>query len=781
MSLLDDLRTDIGDDDGNNPSGIVPSTPQGLPIGANSTIISDLRADIGDDDNIIPSGEISDGVIVHNLLSSAHGDTTPGSPQTGDLIVGGSPWQRLPSGVIGQRLTVTGGSPGVGWVDDVSATGVIADFASHTGNPSAHHARYTDVEASGVAVQVATTGIQEAIGNHTSIVDAHHTRYTDQEASGVAVQVATTGIQEAITNHASIVDAHHSRYTDTEASGVAVQVATTGIQEAITNHTAQPDAHHTRYSDAEASGVAVQVATTGIQEAITNHTSISDAHHSRYTDTEASGVAVQIATTGIQEAISNHASISDAHHARYTDTEASGVAVQVATTGIQEAIGNHTGQASAHHTRYTDAEAIAAATGNVTLQTAYDASTSPDHVVVNATQGTLTVRDNAVSIGTIAAIENSAGVQQHWWTPTSVNFGSAVTDIFAASLVGVNFTPTLFPTRPTVNINLDQLNLLPSPRTITSNFTKISFSSTYTLNFAQASFGAAVGVDATVLLRQNGGAFGMGLLFNNATTWSNDSGFAVNLGSAFSFVDQPTYRADGQSITQPVVRSMISQPKFLTINGGSLSVTEMTHYYAAGTVQAGTTVATRRGLWVLEPTILTGTLTSNIGIEIENLTAATTVRGILLNCNNGLGIEHIGTAPSEHTPEFRIGSTLAHIGDVDTNISFTFDQIDFNAGGVNLLRLDEAVQDIVHVNPTAADVDFRVDGDSVNNMIFVQASDNSLGVYGGGPVPQSGGFDPSFETEVTTLSATTGVTLSELTDFVKTLAQVFLSRGDIGS
>jgi len=247
MSLLDDFRVNIGDDAGAIPSGIFPVPSSGLPVGANTTPLSELRVDIGDDDDVIPSGTLAGGIFVHDLLSPQHGDTTPASPSPSDLIRGGGTWNVLPSGNEGEVLSIFQGT--MRWaVDAAGASGL----AAHAADPNAHHTRYTDAEASGVAVQVVVTGIAQ----HAVIPDAHHVRYTDAEASGIAVQVATTGIAQ----HAAIPDVHHSRYTDSEASGVAVQVVTTGIAE----HAAISGAHHPRYTNAEAAIVAAAVLATGV-------------------------------------------------------------------------------------------------------------------------------------------------------------------------------------------------------------------------------------------------------------------------------------------------------------------------------------------------------------------------------------------------------------------------------------------------------------------------------------------------------------------------------------
>ena len=71
-------------------------------------LLDDLRVDLGDDDGVIPSG-----VPSHNLLSPSHGDTVTDSPSIGDLITGGADWFILSSGSAGQVLTIINGQ--LGW------------------------------------------------------------------------------------------------------------------------------------------------------------------------------------------------------------------------------------------------------------------------------------------------------------------------------------------------------------------------------------------------------------------------------------------------------------------------------------------------------------------------------------------------------------------------------------------------------------------------------------------------------------------------------------------
>ena len=91
--------------------------------------------------------------------------------------------------------------------------------------------------------------------------------------------------------------------------------------------------------------------------------------------------------------------------------------------------------------------------------------------------------------------------------------------------------------------------------------------------------------------------------------------------------------------------------------------------------------------------------------------------------------------PSTHqisgTAEFgdtiAVGQDILHLGDANTKITFTDDQIDFAAGGVTLLTLDEAGQDIVIVGD-GSDVDFQVKALNDNHAIFVQGSTDNVGI-----------------------------------------------------
>lgn len=73
---------------------------------------------------------------------------------------------------------------------------------------------------------------------------------------------------------------------------------------------------------------------------------------------------------------------------------------------------------------------------------------------------------------------------------------------------------------------------------------------------------------------------------------------------------------------------------------------------------------------------------------------------------------------------------IVHSGDTDTYVSFAADQIDAQAGGVAGLTVGAA--EIV-VNEGGADLDFRVEGDTDVNLLFVDAGNDRVGIGTSGP------------------------------------------------
>jgi len=76
----------------------------------------------------------------------------------------------------------------------------------------------------------------------------------------------------------------------------------------------------------------------------------------------------------------------------------------------------------------------------------------------------------------------------------------------------------------------------------------------------------------------------------------------------------------------------------------------------------------------------------------------------------------------------KFANNLIHDGDTDTKIAFTTDQIDFTAGGVAFMILDEDTQNKVVFNEGGVDVDFRIESSNEDHMFFVDGATDRIGI-----------------------------------------------------
>ena len=104
------------------------------------------------------------------------------------------------------------------------------------------------------------------------------------------------------------------------------------------------------------------------------------------------------------------------------------------------------------------------------------------------------------------------------------------------------------------------------------------------------------------------------------------------------------------------------------------------------------------------------------------------------------------TAGYTGTGDINVNQYIYHEGDSNTYIRFRGDQIDFVAGNVTMLTLDETSQDIVKINDGGNDVDFQVEGDNDANLIRTDAANDRVGIGTDSPsylldVAGSGSFE----------------------------------------
>jgi len=86
-----------------------------------------------------------------------------------------------------------------------------------------------------------------------------------------------------------------------------------------------------------------------------------------------------------------------------------------------------------------------------------------------------------------------------------------------------------------------------------------------------------------------------------------------------------------------------------------------------------------------------------------------------------------------------VGNKIVHVGDADTYINFTDDDINISVGGVNMVDFTENAvsQDEITFNEAGADLDFRVESDDNDHMFFINADDNRISIGTQGNNPQS--------------------------------------------
>jgi hypothetical protein len=71
---------------------------------------------------------------------------------------------------------------------------------------------------------------------------------------------------------------------------------------------------------------------------------------------------------------------------------------------------------------------------------------------------------------------------------------------------------------------------------------------------------------------------------------------------------------------------------------------------------------------------------------------------------------------------------IYHIGDTDTKITFTADDINITVGGVNFIDLTEGGTDEITFNEAGADLDFRAESTSKTHMLFLDAGNDRVGI-----------------------------------------------------
>jgi len=178
----------------------------------------------------------------------------------------------------------------------------------------------------------------------------------------------------------------------------------------------------------------------------------------------------------------------------------------------------------------------------------------------------------------------------------------------------------------------DQITMLSGNRTFTAATSNIiNLADTYTMDGVSLTFGQVIGFNATVVWNQAPLAAGMGTLFNNGATFKNATSTAMALSTLFSFVAQPILNSDAAVVTIAAQTDFMSRTRYTNTTSGSTTVTDWTQFLAteSASTSIGTNVTvTQRNAFRVVDVSGSGTVTTNVGLEIPALTKGTTNIGI---------------------------------------------------------------------------------------------------------------------------------------------------------
>ena len=75
-----------------------------------------------------------------------------------------------------------------------------------------------------------------------------------------------------------------------------------------------------------------------------------------------------------------------------------------------------------------------------------------------------------------------------------------------------------------------------------------------------------------------------------------------------------------------------------------------------------------------------------------------------------------------------VSAKIFHVGDTDTFVNFTDDDINIQVGGVNMIDITEDTQNEITFNEGGVDVDFRVESVNDTHLLFVDASNDAVSI-----------------------------------------------------
>lgn len=327
------------------------------------------------------------------------------------------------------------------------------------------------------------------------------------------------------------------------------------------------------------------------------------------------------------------------------------------------------------------------------------------------------------------------------------------------------------------------IDVMRTDRTLSANSVLIGYDSTTTLDFANAVMPLGFNYATTAIFNQNGYGFGSGVGFWMHPLIQNSSGSTRTIGPYVSNLSQPNYQANGGSLTVGFDIQYSAQPTYNRINSGTTTVTGAAMFYSPGaTIGAGATVTTFTDFYAADASN-SGTFTNHVGLNIGSLTAATNNTAIAIGTatTGNWGIYQSTTTDNYFAGDIQIADgsaaspSLTFGSDTDTGIHRVgANQMSFDTNGLARLQISATT---TVVNPSNLGTgDFQVHGDTLNNLIFTDASADALGFFNATPIAR-----PTTSYGAATFTAnTSGIANDTATFDGYTIGQVIKVLRDIG-
>ena len=343
----------------------------------------------------------------------------------------------------------------------------------------------------------------------------------------------------------------------------------------------------------------------------------------------------------------------------------------------------------------------------------------------------ITASDNISSSNTVYAVTGSFDYLEtdEWMAhtddaQTGIQLGSDTVDILANTqiIVRVRTSAGSIFGYPSYKSTLRGNNV-----DMTGSIVGISGSSVTGSLATTASFGE---VDTENIYMNNGGSTGQAQI-----SGAGDLVFAVGTDQDFRFTEGGTNFAffDGSSRSFRLGSSGIGVPAAILEVAG-----DITTLGPSGSITASQAVSASTGVYGLNVfatgsegtgsfnSITVGTYGNFAQVGQQSLYVTGSVGfGNLLS--DGVSTLNVSGAISAST-DLYIGAHIYHADDTDTYILFGDDYIDFRAGNARFMVLDEndGTQDIFQVNPQSADIDFSIHGDTVSDLVLVEANADKI-------------------------------------------------------